>query len=343
MTKIDRAIIEEQIAAGFIQNQRHPTAPLTVFNYTPRAQWENHWPPVVKACRGLILADDGRVVARPFEKFFNYDQVIAEIPAEPFEAFEKMDGSLGIHYWDGDNRCIATRGSFTSDQARFATQLLRQKYAHTIAPADLTLLFEIIYPGNRIVVNYGDREELVLLAAFDTQTGDELPFNRLSDFGFPVVQRMDGIRDLAAIQSLNRDNFEGFVIRFASGFRCKIKLAEYVRLHRLLTGITPRAVWEELRSGRGLDALVERVPDEFMRWLREVESKIRANFTAIETECRRVHRTNFPTRKLAADYIKQQQYPSILFQLLDGRDPSESIWKLVYPEASRAFRCDEAP
>jgi RNA ligase len=78
-----------------------------------------------------------------------------------------------------------------------------------------------------------------------------------------------------------------------------------------------------------------------MRWLRGVEGSIRSDFAAVQEECRRVFRTDFPTRKEAAEYFKKQKYPFILFQMLDGRDTSETIWKQVYPAASRAFRCDE--
>lgn len=53
-------------------------------------------------------------VARPFPKFFNLDEAIAngeQLPAEAFEVTEKLDGSLGILYWlDGEPR-LATRGT----------------------------------------------------------------------------------------------------------------------------------------------------------------------------------------------------------------------------------------
>ncbi|HRF99146.1 MAG TPA: hypothetical protein PLZ51_28235, partial [Aggregatilineales bacterium] len=74
----------------------------------------------------------------------------------------KMDGSLGILYrWQGAYY-IATRGNFDSDQAIWATIFLRTHYdLHNLAD-EYTLLFEIIYPDNRIVVNYGQRQDLVL-------------------------------------------------------------------------------------------------------------------------------------------------------------------------------------
>jgi RNA ligase len=113
-------------------------------------------------------------VARPFPKFFNYGEQPDEDTrrlGQPFTLSEKVDGSLGIHYrWNGTDG-IATRGSFHSPQAQWATAALadsppvRFDYGRTH-------LFEIVYPENRIVVDYGDRAELVYLATLDWRTGE---------------------------------------------------------------------------------------------------------------------------------------------------------------------------
>jgi len=341
---MDLAEIQKEVGDGFVYAVRHPTAPLTIYNYSPRAQWEKHWTPATMACRGLIVHDSGKIIARPFSKFFNYEEVIEQIPHEPFEAFEKLDGSLGIIYWNGERLAVATRGSFTSEQSEVATKLL-SNYPSLALPDGLTILVEIIYPSNRIVVDYGGRTDLIILAMIKTDTGEEIPYDQLHSFalraGMPIAKRFDGMADIASIRAFNRDNFEGFVLRFSSGFRCKVKLAEYVRLHRLLTAITPRSVWEELKSGRGITEFIDRVPDEFMAWLRSVEAKIRSDFDAIKMECAGAFRSDFADRKSAAAYITQQKYPGILFKMLDGKDPSEQIWKLIYPPAARAFRCGD--
>jgi hypothetical protein len=119
-----------------------------------------------------------RIVARPFAKFFNYGTPQAVIPAEPFVVTEKIDGSLGIlYYLDGEPH-IATRGSFTSEQAARARRCCAS-YEIEWTPGT-TPLFEIVYPENRIVVDYGDRRELVLLAAIDHATGRDAPLPLLS-------------------------------------------------------------------------------------------------------------------------------------------------------------------
>ena len=61
------------------------------------------------------------------------------------------------------------------------------------------------------------------------------------------------------------------MVRFASGIRVKMKYAEYVRLHRLLTGVTERDIWracaydDMAKSDMNIEALVRALkcsPDE---------------------------------------------------------------------------------
>jgi RNA ligase len=88
--------------------------------------------------------------------------------------YDKLDGSLGILYFYDDKPYIATRGSFTSEQAERANKIFQKKYSHLHFNKEHTYLFEIIYPENRIVVDYGAKEDLILLAVLDTETGKDL-------------------------------------------------------------------------------------------------------------------------------------------------------------------------
>jgi len=170
----DRERLDSLVAEGWLRSQRHPSADLWIYNYTEKTQYENHWTPETLACRGLILDADGGVVARPFPKFFNYGTEQAkDLPLhEPYVVTEKMDGSLGIFYRLGGEAFIASRGSFTSEQAVEGTRMLHE-HDWTVHPGT-TPLFEIIYPSNRIVVDYGGRRDLVLLGVIDIATGRDV-------------------------------------------------------------------------------------------------------------------------------------------------------------------------
>ena len=325
--------------------QKHPTEDLWIYNYTKKAQYEGAWTEETLAARGLILDAAGQVVARPFRKFFNLDELGPDFvpPIGPFAVMEKLDGSLGVDYAAHDGSyAVATRGSFTGVQAVKGTELLHERYAHVLPrlEPELTYLVEIIYPGNRIVVDYGDREELVLIGCLETATGAE---RELPNVGFPVVPIYDGITELAKLRELAADNREGFVVRFADGSRVKVKFAEYVRLHRLLTGVTARAIWDLLRAGQSTAELVYLVPEEFAGWVRQTETDLRAAYERIERACREAFR-DLGDRKQNALYYQSCRdcpHPSILFAMLDGKPYQEIIWKLIRPAVERPFKEDE--
>ncbi|MGD1842188.1 MAG: T4 RnlA family RNA ligase [Thermonemataceae bacterium] len=351
MITFDFGLLQQMVAQKYVTVQKHPKADLYIYNYTPSAQYERLWNAATLASRGLILNDQQAIIARPFPKFFNLEEhPSSDFPNEPFEVFEKMDGSLGILYWIDDQPFMATRGSFDSEQAQRATAMLYDTYRDSLAHLrkDVTYLFEIIYPNNRIVVDYGAQEKLVLLAMIDTATGQYLP---LEEMGFPIVPRYDGINDLQSLRALPADNKEGFVIRFRNGFMVKVKFEEYVRLHRILTQISTRTIWTYLKEAQPFDALLERVPDEFFNWVRQTKATFQAKYQAIETTAQReFSQAPFPAahkqsgkhlspeeRKTVAQYFVQCTYPKILFAMLDERDYSSYIWQMIYPMFEKPF------
>jgi RNA ligase len=301
------------------------------------------------SCRGLILDSKGEVVSRPFSKFFNFSEHLDQkkpLPAEDFEVTDKLDGSLGISYWH-DGVKIATRGSFTSDQAIKANEILQKKYPkfqETYNP-DYTYLWEIIYPANRIVVDYGEIEDLHLLTMVHTAFGIEVLYEFLGKEGFPVVQRFDGITDVTKIKEMARDNAEGFVIKYKSGLRLKSKYLEYCRLHKLLTMINSKTIWELLKNNDTFDELLERVPDEFYSWVKKTKDDLEAQFKKIEIVTQHDFELvkDMKTRKEQALFLQENSdYPGVVFALLDNKTElaTLAIWKMLKPKAEKPFMED---
>jgi RNA ligase len=335
--RMEIQFLHQLIDEGYIYAQQHPDSELTIYNYSPKAQYERVWNEWTLLCRGLIMDRDYQIIARPFRKFFNLSEHDSnEIPIENFEVFEKLDGSLGILYPHKGQYFIATRGSFDSKQAIKANALLHTKYAHTLPLINpqKTYLFEIIYPENRIVIDYGQKEELILLAVIDKETGKE---EELPEIGFPVVKRYDGIHDLYALQTLQEVDREGFVIRFDSGFRVKVKFEEYVRLHRILTRVSSKNIWEYLSTNQSFEAILDKVPDEFYDWVKNTVDKLTENYQKIENYCKENFK-DLGNRKDTALYFQTLLYPSVLFSMLDKRDYSPIIWKMIKPEYEKPFR-----
>ncbi|MEP7218332.1 MAG: RNA ligase [Bacteroidota bacterium] len=335
--------LRRHIESGHITDRKHPDADLYIYNYTAKTQYDRVWNQITLVCRGLILDSDGTIVARPFGKFFNLSDHPAEtIPNEPFEVFEKFDGSLGILYFIGDEPAIATRGAFASPQAIRGTEILRREIAKTLSTdqrealrdPEVTHLFEIVYPENRIVVDYGGEEKLVHLATIDKRTGLDVP---IRDLGFPRAPMLQWGDDLHNLAGNGTENAEGYVVRFRSGLRVKVKLAEYLRLHKLLTGISEKKIWEHLRDELGVEPLLERVPDEFNTWVREIVERLQRDYAAIESEALADFKT-FPTRKETAEYILTRPHPKVLFSILTGKDYRRAIWNLIEPKFTRPFK-----
>jgi len=331
------------VKAKLITKRPHPSLPLDVYNYTVGAQFTPivEWTEAMKDCRGLILDRSGEIVGRPFRKFWNYEQVLADIPGEPFTVWEKMDGSLGIICYCAGERVVATRGSFESEQAVWLKEWLDRRQPD-FYPSGETWLVEIVYPGNRIVVDYRDTSEPFLLSVMSP---DGVDLWNLFDntTRFRKAKRYDSLKDFSQINSSPEfTGGEGFVVQWASGFRTKLKLEEYKRLHRLITQCSTRTIWEMLRSGSDTRELLDRVPSEFGEWvvsqihsLSDAHQNIRIGaLAAMEEAPPRDPRKDF------AMWAKQKPWPGLLFSLLDGKDITDSIWKMVEPKWATPFRKD---
>lgn len=356
--------------AGHVTRKEHPSLPLAILTYSRVCQYDNVWTPVTMRCRGLVVDQQTQqIIALPFPKIFvtgmhgvGHD-FAPPLPAEPFEIFEKLDGSLAIvFHYDGQWHA-ASKGSFISGQAQWAQRRLDTHDTSRLDPG-LTYLAEAIYPTNRIVVDYGQREDLVLLAAYRPATGYEEPLSVVAGHWAPIgpAARAWGFHsDIAELEKLAANDTtmggrnvggtaeEGYVLRFATGLRAKVKLSSYLALHRLYTGTNERTVWEVLATGQDPAVLFDHVPDEFADWVRGIADKQRAEHARIVDEAADAYADTMatlpanPDRKTFALEAVKSPYRSALFLIHDGRDTAVSdwAWKQLKPRGDAAFKTDE--
>lgn len=354
---------------GYVREAAHPTEPLHILNYTDRAQTK---PEIfqqvgsLNLCRGLIYNTvDGTVAARPFHKFWNYGQVgAAKIGLNDLVAVtDKVDGSLGILYREPVSRkwAVATRGSFTSDQALHATKLMQTRY-DGFQPADLeyTLLFEIVYPENRIVVNYGEMDELILLGSVSIADGTVIgpTLTHRSD-NWPGLHAMEWddqhLSDVLAAKP--RPNAEGFVLRAIGGNdMVKVKQEDYVELHRIIFGLSTRRIYEAVVGGRTAEEILSPLPDEFHAWtaavINELWTKFRKRYAflvdcyqntmsyawhsamiGLDDEGWVVDRDQ--RKGLARFFAESDGDAWAMFAQLDGKDIAPKLWKELEPPAGQ--------
>lgn len=362
---VDAKVLERSLYEGLIREQTHPTLPLRILNYSNLAQIEGHWDAATTKCRGLIYNwETNEIVSRPFEKFFNHNQ--PEAPAwalwhpDEIRAQDKADGSLGILYPDPrmvTGYAVATRGSFESDQAIEATHMLNSFYADKFVPVpDVTYLVEIVYPQNRIVVDYGQTSDLFLLDILDNESGRSLLEQRLGwpheSAPFPVVEHFDA-ENLLRTGFPERSNAEGYVLTHRlTGERVKIKGEEYKRLHKLITGVTERTIWELLSNGESVETLLDVVPDEFYDWVHKTAASLNSQFNRMYRVCFANFLAVLGTdiirlakdgeegrerRKMFAQAITESDFKDVMFGFYDDRDVSPMIWKRLKPAYSKPF------
>ena len=350
---VDMDLVQRNIEEGFISANEWQG--LTILNYTKQAQFDNEWNPATIICRGLIVDKEWNIVARPFAKFFNLAQHSDQTRflGAPFTAHEKMDGSLGIifrHPDTGELR-VATRGSFTSDQALWATNWINQNDLVDFDDS-VTPLVEVIYPENRIVVDYGEDKKLVFLDAIENETGNDSP-ESMFEWRGERARSFHEVSDLEELISGNGPladdgNNEGYVLKFNVGGkieRVKVKLDEYVRLHKIVTGINSKHIWERLATGGNFDDIIDRVPDEFYEWVKETQANLNNAYKEIREEAE----SNYSKviRELDSDFSKKdfalavQNMPNkhLLFSKLQGDDKKidTAIWKSLKPLAEKPF------
>ena len=361
--KYDLNILNKYIEDGLVVKQNHPTLPISIYNYSRTCQYENKWDDITLNMRGTILDSDGNIVASAFPKFFNYEEVIDKIPVKGDYVYvqDKIDGSLGILFYYANEWHLATKGSFTSEQAIKGMEIIKSKYNLGAFMTEMTYLCEIIYPENRIVVDYGDEGKVVFLSI--TRDGVEQHWSLAKAvFNVSGIHEKDlvetkqvfifGSELYKDLKSINEKNKEGFVLRFQPGnFRMKIKFEEYVRLHKILTGFSSKDIWELMMNGEDLEPFLERVPDEFDKWVRAQISSFNYGKYRIREHCGKLHDyfrygkygdvDPEPTKKDFALHLERRNvepfYRPILFAMWDGKPYEHIIWKIMKPKYENLF------
>ena len=156
------------------------------------------------------------------------------------------------------------------------------------------------------------------------------------DIGFPLVKKYDGIRDIDLLKNKEVFNKEGFVIKFADGYRLKVKFDEYVRIHRIITNVSSINIWEYLRTKQPFDDILEKVPDEFYQWVKETKEGLLEKYEGILKEAKGDYKI-LASRKETALYFQTCKYPAVMFNLLDGKPVDETIWKILRPKFEKPF------
>jgi RNA ligase len=357
----DKAYLE----TGLVQVQHHHEFPLDVYCYGRKAVKEQVWDNVTSKCRGLIVhRETGEVIARPFEKFHNFGSAVTDVPVpdglfstQPV-VWEKLDGFMCTLYTWGGQEYIASKGSFHSVHAKWATAEYRNK-KDVKWPDGYTPVFEGLCRDLRIVVDYGIRQGLVLLGLINIETGEELDPTGLklwanaNGFETPLQEDITWERAREEAYAEHHDGLgteEGFVLTWyragQTPFRLKLKYLDYLRLHRMVTGVSPKRIWEVL-SGEQSVELAEWLNNStpwFSDFVKKWHKALSLEFTRLQGEAqlryqniRHVLQTvQYPDlgaerKDYAMRFLtpENKEFSPILFAMLDGKKINPVVWKMV--------------
>ena len=331
-THVDLNKYFELMHQGLVYIKKHPEYPLFLLNYTPRTQYQQKWCKELVHARGLVVGEDGKIFARPIPKFFNHYEIndLEKLQDEEYEVFEKMDGSLVIMFHYENHPIFCTRGSFISEQSAKAHEIFRAKYKHISINKECTYCFEVIYPENKIVVNYEDVEDLFLISITHTSSGKEI---NIDATGFKTVNKVDKTSIHAFLSGFEEANMEGYVVKYTKGLsnsmRVKYKFNTYVEKHKG-KDITAKQIKDSLKKMKPIDLDV--IPDECYEEVRtiiaEFEDQFKRKEKTIIEEYREIRSQNISSRDVI-EAIKQSEHSSILFAIHRKKPYDMLVWKLL--------------
>lgn len=308
----------------------HPHLPLIGCKYSQIDSPRTH--PVVREARGIVLEQGTwKVVAKPFDRFFNVGEFVEEFAQfnwNDFTCVEKADGSLAIVYYYNGTWHMNTSGSFGLGQApnydgtwrdlfwRFA------KFDKATLFTHCTYIFELCTPWNKIVKTY-KQPTVFLLGVSDPDMGNELCeidvdqiANRLGvkrPTTYTVTSR-DQIAELIITLEDQSEIHEGVVIRDSNNLRYKWKTEKYRARHHLKDNgnvILPKRLTAIALTGKSSEILAD-LP-EIRSALAEVELTL--DIAHQELISLWESNKNAETQKSFALAVKFHEFAWILFQL----------------------------
>ena len=355
-TLLDIAKLERHIRDGLVTVNQHKELPMRILTYTRKVVLENLWDDVTTKCRGLIVGPNDIIVARPFEKFFNVNTSyrpethLVNLPNTTPVVTEKLDGSLGI-IWTLDYGVmlgtpvsgIATKGSFHSDHANWATEHYIKTYPYAQWPTGYTPIVEIINEQvQHHIVHYGGSGKLVLTALINNNTGEETDYNTLYFWakrnGMEVVDIFG--KTVEDVVAENRTNHEGYVLSYPipgePPLKLKIKHENFLSMQKIVHSATPRAILDALEADRfnQITEWVKDVSGPVTDWIQGWVGRFTKAAADISTKACLLYLQaglNSTTRKDFAKLVIETapELSSICFALLDKKDYHKHVWLVV--------------
>lgn len=246
-----------------------------------------------RECRGIIFdTATGDIIRRPLHKFFNVnereetqDRVVDM--SRDHAILEKLDGSMIVPFIVNGEMIWGTKMGAT-EVAKPVEAFVDDDYidfAVFCISNGMSPIFEWCSRKQRIVLDYGSEDQLILTAIREIKSGRYLSQDAMSDlalgYNIPVVRQWDiGMQmDNHTMKSFleyvrDLEDLEGFVVRFSDGHMIKLKCDWYVQIHKAKEAILQDRNIVEIILNEKLDDVKAHLPAEDRDRLTQFESNI---------------------------------------------------------------------
>jgi len=156
-------------------------------------------------------------------------------------------------------------------------------------------------------------------------------WNRFQSSGLELPKVYDyTIEEMIELQKTLPKDDEGFVVRFESGLRVKIKGAEYMRIAKMISQMSPLSFWEAMKDGKVGREYVMQLPEEFRKeyepMIDTLETQYLQVLQEVESEVTKLPKVNFEERegkKTIGLFLQGKthglKHPTAMFPLLNNQ------------------------
>lgn len=259
------------------------------FNFTKKAFLNSKWNELTMKARGLFIdTENGKIVARGYDKFFNIDEnqnnrrtVLKRTLSFPVSVYRKENGFLGLISLDDNGQLrFATKSSLEGPYVAMLEDIFWNRVEHPAEVVDVlhktegTILVEVIDPINDPhIIEYDHRDIIVLDIVKNRWETSKISYHKLVEYcrkmGLPCKQLcevyetwtdLESAIDTWLSESFREDGepIEGYVVVDRNGFMFKVKTGYYTK-------------WKKRRWKAGRIMAGEKLEedDEFLKWVYE--------------------------------------------------------------------------
>jgi hypothetical protein len=258
--KNELEFIQQMKDSSLVKERKLPDG-ISSLNFTRNAFYKNEWNELNVKARGMFVDEDGNIIARSYDKFFNLEEVpettiesLRENLVFPVKVYQKENGFLGIlSVYNGELLYCSKSQTYKSEQGDFARMfktIFEREYAKNvenikkfISSNNVSMIFEVVSPKDRHILDYSDESKCFLLdIVYNKINVEKFPYIKLQKiakkFGLPWKHTYGQFNPIAkeaffdalkkhAIEYPCQWHGEGWVYEDARGFQFKQKTNFY--------------------------------------------------------------------------------------------------------------------